>query len=154
MAEMKVIPVGQPPFITEFGDGFLAHLGRERSQLTYPLRSLLAAGVLAVGSSDSPVSSYQPLLGIQAAVTEKTMSGADFAPGEALSVEEAIGLYTRNASYAAFDEGIKGTVTPGKYADLAVLGSDPRAVPPEAISAIAVTATIQGGEFVYEAPIG
>lgn len=154
MAAMKVIPVGQPPFITEFGDGFLAHLGQERSQLTYPLRSLLAAGIPAAGSSDSPVSSYQPLLGIQAAVTEKTMSGADFAPGEALTVEEAIGLYTRNAAHAAFDEGVKGTVTPGKYADLTVLASDPRAVPPEAISAIAVTATIQGGEFVYEAPIG
>jgi predicted amidohydrolase YtcJ len=63
----------------KFGDSFLAHTGRERSQLTYPLRSLLAAGIPAAGSSDSPVSSYQPLLGIQVAVTEKTMSGADFA---------------------------------------------------------------------------
>jgi predicted amidohydrolase YtcJ len=89
------------------------------------------------------VFSYQPLLGIQAAVTEKTMSGADFAPGEALSVEEAIGLYTRNAAHAAFDGHIKGTVAPGKYADLTVLTEDPRAVPPEAIAAITVTATIQ-----------
>jgi predicted amidohydrolase YtcJ len=154
MAEMKVIPVGQPPFITEFGDGFLAHLGKERSQLTYPLRSLLTAGIPVAGSSDSPVSSYRPLVGIQAAVTEKTMSGADFAPGEALSVEEALALYTRNAAYAAFDEDIKGTVTPGKYADLTVLAADPRTAVPAAISAIGITAAIQGGEFVYEAPIG
>jgi predicted amidohydrolase YtcJ len=154
MAEMKVIPVGQPPFIAEFGDGFLAHLGQQRSQLTYPLRSLIAAGIPVAGSSDSPVSSYQPLIGVQAAVTEQTMSGAAFAPGEALTVEEALGLYTRNAAYAAFDERVKGTVTPGKYADLTVLAADPRAVPAAEISAIGVTATIQGGEFVYEAPAG
>lgn len=153
MASLGVIPVGQPPFIAEFGDGFLAHLGAERSQLTYPLRSLLAAGIPVAGSSDSPVSSYQPLLGIQAAVTEKTMTGADFAPEEALTVEEAIALYTRNAAYAAFDEDKKGSITPGKYADLAVLARDPRAGPPEAIAGIPVAATIQGGEFVYEAPV-
>lgn len=153
MARMGVIPVSQPPFIAEFGDGFLAHLGRDRSQLTYPLRSLLAARIPVAGSSDSPVSSYQPLIGIQAAVTEKTSTGCDFAPAEAVTVEEALALYTRNAAYAAFDEDRKGTITPGKYADLAVLARDPRAEPPGSISGIEVSATIQGGEFVYEAPI-
>jgi predicted amidohydrolase YtcJ len=154
MARLGVIPVGQPPFITEFGDGFLEHLGRERCQLTYPLKSLLAAGLPACGSSDSPVSSYQPLIGIQAAVTERTAGGVPFAPAEALSVEEAIGLYTRNAAYAAFDEDRKGSITVGKYADLAILGRDPREEPPEAISQIPVQATVRGGEFVYEAPLG
>jgi predicted amidohydrolase YtcJ len=153
MAALGVIPVGQPPFITEFGDGFLEHLGTERCQLTYPLKSLLTAGLPACGSSDSPVSSYQPLIGIQAAVTERTASGAAFAPAEALTVEEALGLYTRNSAYAAFDEHKKGSVTVGKYADLAVLGRDPRIEPPDAISQIPVQATIRGGEFVYQAPL-
>lgn len=153
MAALGVIPVGQPPFIAEFGDGFLEHLSPERSRLTYPLRSLLDAGIPVAGSSDSPVSSFEPLIGIQAAVTEKTMTGRDFAPAEALTVEEAIGLYTRNAAYAAFDENIKGTVTAGKYADFAVLGRDPRAVAGEEISSIPIVATMRGGEFVYEAPI-
>ena len=153
MASLGVIPVGQPPFITEFGDGFLEHLGRERCQLTYPLKSLLAAGLPACGSSDSPVSSYQPLIGIQAAVTEHTAGGVPFAPAEALSVEEALGLYTRNAAYAAFDEDRKGSITVGKYADLAILGRDPREEPPETISQIPVQATVRGGEFVYEAPL-
>ncbi|MCU1658174.1 MAG: Amidohydrolase 3 [Pseudonocardiales bacterium] len=154
MARSGVIPVGQPPFIAEFGDGFLEHLGHERSQLTYPLRSFLDAGIPVAGSSDSPVSSYQPLLGIQTAVTERTMSGAEFAPAQALTVEEALGLYTRNAAFAAFDENKKGTVTPGKYADLVVLAHDPRSVDPATIAAIPVAATIQGGEFVYESPLG
>jgi predicted amidohydrolase YtcJ len=153
MARLGVIPVGQPPFIAEFGDGFLEHLGTERCQLTYPLKSLLAAGLPACGSSDSPVSSYQPLIGIQAAVTERTVSGAPFAPAEALTVEEALGLYTRNSAYAAFDEHVKGSITVGKYADLAILGRDPRAEPPPTLSQIPVLATIRGGEFVYEAPL-
>lgn len=153
MAAMGVIPVGQPPFIHEFGDGFLTHLGRERCQLTYPLKSLLNAGIPVAGSSDSPVSSYQPLIGIQAAVTERTIGGAEFAPAERLTVEEALAIYTRNAAYAAFDETKKGTVTVGKLADFAVLGADPRAVPPEEIAAIPVVATMRGGEFVHEAPI-
>ncbi|MGH3274158.1 MAG: amidohydrolase, partial [Streptosporangiaceae bacterium] len=88
MARMGVIPVGQPPFIKEFGNGFLEHLGAQRCQPTYPLKSLLAAGIPVAGSSDSPVSSYQPLIGIQAAVTEQTDTGQPFAPAEALTVED------------------------------------------------------------------
>lgn len=153
MARMGVIPVGQPPFISEFGDGFLDHLGRDRAQLTYPLKSLLDAGLPACGSSDSPVSSYQPLIGIQAAVTERTNGGDDFAPAEALTVEEAFCIYTRNSAFAAFDEHKKGSITPGKYADLVVLSRDPRRVPAQMIANIPVAATIRGGEFVYEAPL-
>lgn len=153
MAELGVIPVGQPPFIHEFGDGFLEHLGRERCQLTYPLKTLLNAGIPVAGSSDSPVSSYRPLVGIQAAVTERTAGGASYAPAEALTVEEALRIYTRNGAYAAFDEHKKGTVTVGKYADFAVLGADPRTVPPDEIAAIGVVATMRGGEFVHETPI-
>ena len=93
IGQLGVIPVSQPPFITEFGDGFLRHLGHARCQLTYPLRAFLEAGIPVAGSSDSPVSSYQPLLGIQAAVTERTADGAEFAPGERLTAEEAIRLY-------------------------------------------------------------
>jgi predicted amidohydrolase YtcJ len=151
MARMGVIPVGQPPFITEFGDGFLAHLGAERCRLTYPLASLMRAGIPVAGSSDSPVSSYQPLIGIQAAVTELTAGGDPFAPAEALTVEEALALYTRNAAYASFDEHKKGSISVGKYADLTVLGSDPRTVPATAISQIDIAATVLGGEIVHEA---
>jgi predicted amidohydrolase YtcJ len=154
MARMRVIPSGQPPFIAEFGDGFLEHLSPERARYTYPLRSFLDAGIPLAGGSDSPVSSYQPLIGIQAAVTEKTSSGMDFAPEEKLTVDEALRIYTRNGAYAAFDEKIKGSITPGKYGDFAVLGADPRSVPADEIAQIPVLATVRGGEFVYEAPMG
>lgn len=150
---LGVVPVGQPPFILEFGDGFLRHLGRERCQLTYALKTVLDAGIPLTASSDSPVSSYQPLIGIKAAVTERTASGADFAPGEAISVEDALALYTRAGAYASFDEHRKGTITPGKLADLAVLAADPRGVVPDEIDQIAVLATISGGRTVYQSPI-
>ncbi len=150
---MEVIPVGQPPFINEFGDGFLRHLGQERAQLTYALKSVLDAGIHLAASSDSPVSSFQPLLGIKACVTERTANGADFAPRERISVEEAIALYTRAGAYASFEEDIKGTITPGKLADFAVLGADPRAIDPERLDQIPVLATIRGGDVVYEAPM-
>jgi len=151
--EMGVVPVGQPPFIYEFGDGFLRHLGRERAQLTYALKTVLDAGIPLAGSSDSPVSSYQPLIGIKVAVTERTAQGTSFAPGEAISVEEAISLYTRRAAFASFDENRKGTITVGKVADFAVLGQDPRLVDPETLDQVPVLATISGGRTVYEAPI-
>jgi len=151
--DLGVVPVSQPPFIPEFGDGFLRHLGRPRCQLTYPLRALVAAGIPVAGSSDSPVSSYHPLTGIQAAVTERTADGAEFAPGERLTVEEALRLYTVNASHASFDERDRGTIERGKLADLAVLARDPRAVAPETIASIPVLATVRGGALAYERPI-
>lgn len=150
---LGVVPVGQPPFITEFGDGFLEHLGRERARLTYALRSVLDAGIPLAGSSDSPVSSFEPLIGIKACVTERTSLGQDFAPDERISVEEAIGLYTRAGAYASFQEDLKGTISVGKLADLAVLDADPRAIEPDSLDRVAVAATYLGGELVYEAPI-
>jgi predicted amidohydrolase YtcJ len=151
--DLGVIPVSQPPFITEFGDGFLHHLGRERAQLTYPLRSLIAAGIPVAGSSDSPVASYRPLAGIQAAVTERTADGDEYAPAERVSPLEAIRMYTSNAAYAAFDERSNGTIESGKLADLVVLGDNPLTVPPDAIASIPVVATIVGGRLAFERPI-
>lgn len=151
--DQAVIPVSQPTFIRDFGDNFLVHLGRARCQLTYPLQSLLAAGIPVAGGSDSPVSTFEPLVGIQAAVTERTADGADFAPAERLTVEAALRMYTTNAAHAAFEERDKGTIEPGKLADLVVLGQDPRAVAPETIASIPILATMVGGTFAYERPM-
>jgi predicted amidohydrolase YtcJ len=153
IAALGVIPVSQPPFILEYGDGFLRHLGKERCQLTYPLRSLLVAGIPVAGGSDSPVCSYRPLVGIKVCMTECTEGGADFAPDEALTFEQALTMYTKNGAYASFDEHRKGTIAPGKYADMVVLGADPRMTPAQIVDSIPVLATIQGGDVVYESPI-
>ena len=153
IAHLGVLPVSQPIFIPEYGDGFLRHLGRDRCRLTYPFQSFLAAGVDLVFSSDCPVSAFEPLKGIQAAVEERTGSGEPYAPAEAIPVEEAIRRYTVAGAYAAFEERIKGSITVGKLADLAVLERDPAAVPPAEIAAVRVLATIIGGETVYESSV-
>lgn len=145
------LAVSQPIFIPEYGDGFLRHLGRERCQLTYPFKSLLDAGVELVFSSDCPVSAYEPLKSIQAAVAEVTGTGQPYAPAEAISVEEGIRRYTVAGARASFEEHDKGTITPGKLADFTVLAHDPATVPPAEIAQTPVLATIIGAQTVYEA---
>ncbi len=151
LARGRFLAVSQPIFVTEYGDGFLRHLGRERCALTYPFRSLLNAGVDLVFSSDCPVSAYEPLKGIQAAVTEQTGSGQPYTPAEAICVEEGIRLYTIAAARASFEETDKGSIEVGKLADFAILAHDPATVEPTRIADVQVLATVVGGATVYEA---
>ena len=151
IAAMRVLAVSQPIFITEYGDGFIRHLGMERIQLTYPFRSLLDAGITLVFSSDCPVSSFVPLKSVQAAVTERTGSGRSYALEEAITVEEALPLYTVAGAYATFEEQRKGQLKPDMLADFVVLEQDPRRIDPLAIGEIAVSRTIVGGETIFEA---
>jgi predicted amidohydrolase YtcJ len=151
IARMNVIPVSQPVFIDEYGDGFLRHLGLDRVQLTYPFRSFLERDIPLVFSSDCPVSSFNPLKSVQASVTERTGSGQSYALEEAVTVEEALEMFTVAGAFTTFEENIKGAIQPGMLADFAVLDADPREVDPMAISEIPVRATVIGGETVYEA---
>jgi predicted amidohydrolase YtcJ len=147
---LGVIPVSQPVFIIEYGDGFIRHLGPWRSQLTYPFRSFLERGIRLVFSSDCPVSDFAPLKSIQAAVTERTGSGQSYALEEAVTVEEALEMYTVAGAYATFEEDIKGQLKAGMLADVTILERDPRTVDPMALTDLKVSATIIGGETVYE----
>ncbi len=151
IARLGVVPVSQPVFINEYGDGFIRHLGLERIQLTYPFRSFLDRNIPLVFSSDCPVSAYNPLKSVQAAVTERTGSGQSYALEEAVTVEEALQMFTTAGAFTTFEEDIKGAIKPGMLADFAVLDEDPRAANPEGLADITVSATIIGGETVYEA---
>ncbi len=150
IARLGVVVVTQPIFITEYGDSFIRHLGEERAALTYPFWSLLNAGIPIVFSSDCPVSAYEPLKSIQVSVTERTGSGAEYAPAEAISVNEALHAYTVAGAFATFEEHIKGSIAPGMLADFVVLARDPRHCPPDEIAEIPVAMTWIGGELVYE----
>jgi predicted amidohydrolase YtcJ len=150
IARLGVIPVTQPVFILEYGDGFIRHLGLERAQLTYPFRSFLERGIRPVFSSDCPVSSFVPMKSIQAAVTERTGSGQSYALEEAVTVQEALEMYTVAGAHVTFEEDIKGQIKAGMLADFAVLHEDPREVDPSTLADQKVSATIIGGEVVYE----
>ena len=150
-ARLGVIAVPQGRFATELGDGMLAAVGPDRHDWLYRQRSLLEAGMVLPGSSDRPVVSGAPLLGIADMVNRRTASGAPFNPGEAITTQQALHAYTRGSAYASRQEHVKGSIAPGMLADLVVLSEDPAAVSPERIAGLAVLATIVDGRCRYDA---
>jgi predicted amidohydrolase YtcJ len=140
----------QPPFLYYSGDRYLDQLPGEGIRWLYRIRSFIGAGLLVAGSSDTPVVPNNPLIGLYAAVVRKSVTGQVLAPEERVSPEEALVMYTTGAAYASFDEPVKGSITPGKYADLVLLSDDPTRVEPEAIKDIRVLKTLIGGDIVWE----
>lgn len=130
--------------------------GQGKSRAVYdwalPMRSWHDIGLTVTGGTDNPAVPYdveQPLLGLYVAVTGDTLAGV-LLPGENVSREEAIKMWTINNAYATFEEHLKGSIEPGKVADLTVLSRDFLTVPPERIPDIKVTMTVVGGRIVYE----
>jgi predicted amidohydrolase YtcJ len=148
-AALGVLPVGQGRFATELGDGMLAAVGPDRQSWLYRQRSLLDAGIVLAGSSDRPVATGAPLLGIHDMVNRRTASGAPFNPAEAVTAEAALRAYTWGSAYASQAERVKGSVEVGKLADFAVLSEDPVAVSPGRIAGLEVIATIVDGQLRY-----
>lgn len=149
-AALGVIAVPQGRFISEFGDAMVAALGAERSGHCYRMRSLLDAGLVLPGSSDSPVADANPLRSIHDMVNRKTAVGDVLAPQERITAYEAVRAYTVGSSYAVGQEHERGTLVPGMLADLVVLSDDPLRTDPSAISAVSVLATMIGGEIVFD----
>jgi hypothetical protein len=147
---LGVVPVLQPGFIWELADNWLRQLGKEKCSQFKPFRSLLKNNIPIAFSSDRPVVSGAPLLGMHSAVNQKTRAGQDYAPQEKITPEEALRCYTLNGAYANFEDKIKGSIADGKLADLVVLAEDPTAVNPEKIKDISVEATMVGGELCFQ----
>ena len=145
---MLVTPFGS--YIYHHGEKMIPHYGARRVEMMFAHRSFLDYGIPVSGSSDSPCGPYEPLLAIQSCVTRKSSAGETLGSRQRITVEEAISIYTRASAYASFEENIKGSITPGKLADLVVLGEDPRKVDPGEIKDIPVEMTIVGGEIKYE----
>jgi predicted amidohydrolase YtcJ len=148
--EQGIVPAMQPAFFWEFGDGYIANYGRERADTMFPVRSLTEMGVIIAGSSDAPVTHYAPLFGIQQALTRATMDGDVCGPDERVDLTTAIRLHTINGAYASFDEQEKGSIEPGKLADLVLLAEDLSRVPAERIRETGVAMTVVGGRVVHE----
>ena len=151
-AKLGVVAVGQGRFASELGDGMLAAVGAGRAAWLYRQRSLLDAGLVLPGSSDRPVVSGAPLLGIHDMVNRRTVSGAPFNVAEAITPAEALRAYTWGSAYAAKQERIKGSISLGKLADFTVLSEDPTAVAPDRIAGLEVVATFLDGDLRYTAP--
>jgi predicted amidohydrolase YtcJ len=149
--EQRIVPIVQPAFFWEFGDGYIRNYGQHRADTMFPARSLLARGVPVAGSSDAPVTRQAPLLGIEQALTRATMDGQVCGPAERVDLTAAIRMHTINGAFASFEERDKGSLEPGKLADLVVLGEDLTRVPAREIRQVPIAITVSGGRVVYEA---
>lgn len=148
-AELGIVVVSQPGFLSTLGDGFAAAFPDSSGQL-YPFASWRRAGITVAGSSDAPVITADPLLGIRDAVLRRTAGGQVLGPGERLGARDALALYTRGAAYAMHREHELGSLEPGKLADFVVLDASPLSTGPEQISGIQVLATVIGGQPVHQ----
>jgi predicted amidohydrolase YtcJ len=141
---LGIVVSSQPLFIHSEKDWLRKRLGDERCKTVYPFRSFLDAGIKLAGASDAPIESQDVLHAIQCCVTRE-----GFEPKQRISVEQAVRMYTLDAAYAQFEDGIKGSITPGKRADLVVLSDDPFKVKQDKLRDIKVVRTVVGGKSVY-----
>jgi predicted amidohydrolase YtcJ len=150
MAEHRIGALVSTPFITNLGDSYVLSLGEERASRTIPLASYLKAGVPVASSSDTPITDFNPFVGMYAAVARKTVQGKQFDLSEAISREDAIRSYTIAGAWATGLEHRKGSIEPGKLADLIVLDRDPLSCSDDELRDTVVTRTMVGGTWVYE----
>ena len=144
----------QPYHAIDDGRWAEKRIGPERIKTTYAFRSLLDRHAHVAFGSDWTVAPIDPLLGIYAAVTRRTLDGkhpGGWVPEQKITVEEALHAYTAEAAYGVFAERTRGRLSPGYKADLVLLDQDLTRIPPEAIERAKVRVTVVGGRVVYQA---
>ena len=151
-AKLDIIASAQPYHAIDDGRWAEKRIGNERCRTTYPFRTFLDNNIKLCFGSDWTVAPLNPLLGIYAAITRRTLDGANpngWIPEQKISVQEAIAAYTINNAYAAFEENEKGSISVGKLADLVVLSEDILSIDPVNIDKVQVEMTVVGGKVVY-----
>jgi len=146
---LGIVVVTQPGFIAEYGERWLAEVPRDQQFWLYPIGMLRRAGVRVAFGSDCPVAPANPFAALSAAVTRGAANGALVGSEHAVSVAEALTMHTSAGAYAASDEHDRGSITPGKLADLALLDRDPLVASPEDLAETQVVWTMVGGEVVW-----
>jgi predicted amidohydrolase YtcJ len=150
MSLHRIPAVVSNPFIRNLGESFVASVGEERAATMMPMRYYLDSGVPLAGSSDSPVSDYNPWVGMSAATTRKTVAGRVLGDSERITTREALRSYTIGGAYATGQERRRGSIEPGKLADLVLLARDPLAIDPEELADVEPLATMLGGRWVFD----
>ena len=148
--KLGVVPVPQPVFLYEFGDGYMRNYGEKRVSNMFACKSYFDAGVICAGSSDCPVTFSNPLLGIHLAVNRVTQSGQAISQNQRVSIEQALRMFTYNGAYSCFQENRKGSIEAGKVADLVVLSESLLDCDVDKIKDIKVEMTMIDGRIVYQ----
>jgi predicted amidohydrolase YtcJ len=153
-AQLNVIASVQPYHAIDDGRWAEGRIGHDRSSRTYAFRTFLDHGVRLALGTDWNVAPLNPMLTLYAATTRATLDGKNpngWFPEQKLTVKEAIEAYTLGSAYAEFQEDVKGSITPGKLADVVLLSDDILAIDPIKIRDVKVLKTWVGGKLVYEA---
>jgi len=148
--KLGVVPIAQPIFFYEFGDGYLRNYGLQRTEHMFPMKSFNQNGIIAAMSTDCPVTTLNPFMNIYEAVTRKTMNGQSCGQTECITVEEALRAYTFGSAYASFQEDVKGSLEIGKLGDVVVLPKNILVADIEDVKNMKIDATIVGGNVVYQ----
>jgi hypothetical protein len=150
--QLHVIASMQPYHCIDDGRWAEKRIGPERAKGTYAFRALLDSGAVLAFGSDWDVAPMQPLIGIYAAATRRTLDGKHpngWVPEQKITVAEAIRAYTMGSAYASFDDKIKGSIEPGKLADMVVVSDDILSVPAVEIEKTRVETTVFDGKVIY-----
>jgi predicted amidohydrolase YtcJ len=151
----KVIASMQPYHCADDGRWCEKRIGPERAKGTYAFRSLLDSGAVLAFGSDWSVAPLNPMAGLKAAVTRQTLDGKHpngWVPEQKITLAEAVRAYTVGSAYAEFQEHVKGTLTPGKLADLVLLDRDIFKMDPNQLDQVKVLLTVVDGKVVWEKP--
>ena len=151
--KQKVIASMQPYHEADDGRWCEKRIGPERSKGTYAFRALLDTGAVLAFGSDWTVAPLNPLTGLKAAVTRQTLDGKHpngWLPEQKITLDEALRAYTFGSAYAEFAEKVKGTLVPGKLADLVMLDRDIYKIDPAQIDQARVILTVLDGRVVFE----
>ncbi|MBI4296543.1 MAG: amidohydrolase family protein, partial [Chloroflexi bacterium] len=151
LSKLKATVVTQPPFVYHNGERYLATIAPEVLPTLYRVKSFLDSSLVVGASSDYPVVPANPMAGLYGAVTRRAASGQELLPWEGITLNQAIALYTLGSAYASFEESIKGSITPGKLADVLVLSDDITRLPPAGLKDVKVLMTIIDGKIEWEA---
>jgi predicted amidohydrolase YtcJ len=153
-AQLNVIASVQPYQAIDDGRWAEARIGHDRASRTYAFRTFLNHGVHLAFGTDWDVAPLNPILTVYAAVTRATLDGKNpngWFPEQKLTVAEAVEAYTMGSAYAEFQEQVKGSITPGKLADMVLLSDDIFSIDPAKIRNVTVLKTIVGGKIVWNA---
>ncbi|MFZ0428678.1 MAG: amidohydrolase [Acidobacteriota bacterium] len=148
---LGVVAAMQAVHATSDGPWVVSRIGEERARRgAYVWRSLLDTGAVICNGTDAPVEDVDPIPSFYAAVTRRTKQGEPFFPEQCMTREEALRSYTLAGAYAAFEEGLKGSLEPGKLGDITVFSRDLLTVPEAEILGTRVDYTIVGGRVLYQ----
>jgi predicted amidohydrolase YtcJ len=147
---LGIIASMQTVHCTSDGPWVAKRIGNERAEEgAYVWQKLMRTGAVVANGTDTPVEDVNPISNFYAAITRRLVDGSAFYPDQRMSRMEALKAYTLVNAYAAFEEDIKGSLTPGKLADITIISGDLMNVPEDEIRSIRVRYTIVGGKVMY-----